>query len=365
MEKKGKGVFWKIYLAIVIIVIMCIIAVWGVLWEYLTVYEKSRPESLVQEYVDELNKSDIKNIKKYISVDLTEFETEQNFETVFKNELVGEWSYNKKIGDGSADEPAYYLLKDGKKKGVIRLSKKDKKAAFNMPIYEVASIEGIVDEARTVTIKAPGNATVSVNNIELGDTYVTSNDEAVVDLEYVEDYVEMPTYKTYTLNGIYGNLNVKVVAGVTKEELKAENVVTENDKTVMYEYSFDCSNEFITSVEERVKSYIHEYIDYVLRTQKVDTITSYVLSGSNARKLYANAAAAISWNGTPKSLDYGEAIISNYQQYTEDCFSVEVNVTPKCTTNSGEVREYPTHMKLIWIKKNDVWYVVDFKLLNK
>ena len=363
--KEKKGVFWKAYGIVVAVLLLVIVAIWIVLWQFLAVYEKSRAEYKVDEIIEFLNNLDIDNLLDYIDFDLSEFENEEDFRKFLASDIEGEWTYSKKIGEYTKDEPVYNLIKDGTKKGVIYLTKEDKKGKFNTSIYKVESIVNLVSEPRTVTIKAPGNASVIVNDVTLSEDYITSNDEEVTDLEYVADYITTPTYTTYTLEGIYGDLNVVAIGGVSGNELSVENTSETEGKVTSYEYTFECSEDFINSVSQRVNDYIYQYVDYVINTKDATTVKNYTLSGSNARRLITNSAVAISWNGTPKSIDYGEFDISNYQQYTDNCFSVEASVTASIVTSSGETREYPTHMKLIWVKSNGIWYVVDFKLLNK
>ena len=356
-----KGVFWKAYGIVVTCSLVLILAGLGVLWFYLDNYEKSRPEYKVDEIVEKLNKSDIDDLLTYLDIQVTEFENMDSVKEYLKSELSGEWSYTKNRNDSTDEEPCYILIKDGDKVGSISLNKEGKQGIFKMSNYSLASFNTELNKTRTVTIKAPNNAAVFVNGIALSDDYVSSNDEEVVDLEYVVDYIETPTYKSYKLDNIYGDLDVKVV-GVSGNELSVEATETEDEKIVAYEYSFDCSEDFINSVDQRVRDYIYEYVDYVINTKQVSKVQSYTLSASNARKLFSNSAVAIAWNGTPKSIDYGEIETSNYQQYTEDCFSVEASVTASVVTNSGDVREYPTTLKIIWVKKSGSWYVVDFKL---
>lgn len=356
-----KGIFWKVYGIIVAVAIVLIGIGLGVLWVYLDNYEKSRPEYEVEELVEKLNKSDIEDLFSYLDINVTEFENVDTVKETLKQELEGEWSYTKNRTESSEDLLCYNLLKDGENVASVSLRIDGKQGIFKMDKYCIEDFDTSLNETRSVTIKAPNNAVVYVNDIELTDSYVSSNDEQVVDLEYVESYIDIPTYKSYLLEGIYGELSVKVV-GVSGNELSVEASETENDKIVAYEYSFECSEDFINSVDQRVRDYIYEYVDYVINTKVVTTVQSYTLSGSNARRLYANSAVAIAWNGTPKSIDYGEITTGNYQQYTEDCFSVEASVTASVVTNSGDVREYPTTLKIIWVKQGGSWYVVDFKL---
>ena len=124
--------FWKIYIIVVTIVLIGFVVLWSILWTALKKYEQSRPEYAMDKITEQIQLQDTGDFTKYVHTGENAYEGSEVLDEAvreyIKNVLCeGEWTYTKKSGEYTNDNPVYQLKKDGQKTDiVIYLEKKSK-----------------------------------------------------------------------------------------------------------------------------------------------------------------------------------------------------------------------------------------------
>lgn len=356
MAKKKKRIFWKIYILCVVICLIAMGSVWWLLWTFLKEYENNQPQYTMDKIIGYLDEGMSSEVISYIELPDNEFETRQNIEEYLSEYLSdgAVWTYSKKYGEYSDETPVYQLRKDGQKCGVIYLKKSEEKGRFLTNGWNVDKITDMCLEQSTYTVTAPSNAIVTINGMIVGEEYITESDIGIELLDNMTDIIESPSLVTYTVSGLYNKPDIAAVGGVYGKSIQP--VVTDND----YVFGFESTNDFISSVNSRVKTITEAYCNYVGAAKSVTTLTGYFLPNSNGYKLLVNSAEGYQWNFYT---DYDVNIkeISDYQIYSDSCFSCTASISMS-VKRSSLGRDYEVNITYVFYKKNGIWLVADFVL---
>ncbi|MDO5381894.1 MAG: hypothetical protein Q4F06_04115 [Eubacteriales bacterium] len=361
MEKKGKGVFWKVYGIVVTISVIVIVGVWILLWSFLSAYEKSQPEYVADNVIKEFNNKTTDVVTGYLKneavSELQDKASYEEFMSEFLSEyLEGEWTYTKKPGEYSKENPVYKLKKDGKAMAVLYLKKDEQRAAFNTPKWNVDRIEGIDVKARTITIEVPKGSEVTFNNTVLTSQFISEDDIENSRLENVKEFVTAPKMTVYTVEGIYTDPEISVKGPVYGKTVSVDEV--EGDR---YVYGFESGNTDVTDQESMIKTISEIYGKYVSNDARFSALSPYILKDSHAYDILRGVSNTNIWFAEHTSTGFEDMKVFNYQVYTEDCFSCEVTFNQYIIRESSK-HTYPTRVKYVFIKKNSKWYVADISV---
>lgn len=359
-ESTGKkGVFWKVWLAAVVVSLIVIAGVWGLLWKFLASYEKAQPENVANEVVAMCNEDDVSGLMNYIQEETdSPFENNDTVMAYVENSIgTGTWSCQKKLDEYSDDTPVYKLCREGKQQAVLRLSTQDKTGAFGQKRWQVAGIDGIFAGKQDYTVIVPADASVTVNGVALTDEYLTENNIAVDDLANVTSYIsKVPVMKKYVIPDLLSKPEIKAYGAVYGNEL---NVKEENGTQT--EYLFESDSAFEQEQEARVTNLTKTYGSYVANDVKFEALSGEILPNSHAYTFLQGLAKTNVWFASHSALEYQDLNIYNYQTYTPECFSCEVTFTMVVPT-AMKTYEYPTHLKYTFVKANEKWYIADFAI---
>lgn len=203
-------------------------------WQYIKSYEISRPENYMNEFISTVNDDTVKTLMtENKKIEISEFEEEntvinQLYFSLLKNE---EYKYRKMPGQYADTSPVYIIYTDSADLGkVVLTSKGDNSAKYGFNLWQTASFTVLdwvlLPEQKTLSITVPEYADVYVNNIKVGESYITDNAVAYTGFEYVnQPFDKRPAGKKYEIPGIY--LETEVTAkddkGLPLELNKTEN----------------------------------------------------------------------------------------------------------------------------------------------
>lgn len=358
VSKKNKSsVFIKIYLGVTLAVLIVIAIVWCVLWNFLKAYEASQPQYKIDSIVNELNDGKVDEYIRYIQYQTGELEDDAVYKKYINDKLCsGNMEYTRKSCEYSKDTPVYQLKVSGNNAGVVYLKKSDKRAGFNTPIWEIDRIDNVIEQTKDYTVTVPKGSQVMVNGVSLEQSYVIDDNAECKNLGNVTKYITAPKMTVYKLTGLVSQPDIKVTGPVYNSELEPES-----DEDGQIVYGFESTDSLKAEQEERIIAITKTYGNYVTNDVGYSALSPYILPGSYATSYLKNIAKTNIWTASHSANDFDGLTVYNYQIYTDTCFSCEVKFNLVIHTYSQDFT-YPTHIKYVFIKSGNTWYVADISL---
>lgn len=354
-NKVKKTIFWKVYAIAVVISVAFVVTFFIGFWNYLKAYEESQPKYKMESVLKIFKDKNIDEIMKYVTYELSSFENEDTMKNYIHNILSeGDWEFTQSAETYTKNTPVYNIRKNGINVATVTLTKATDKGAFHTDQWLLSSVDNLLtNNKEPFVILAPSNSKVYVNGILLTNEYIVEKDIAIDDLKNTAKYVSLPTMVKYSVSGFYANPEITAVGGIFNAPLESK---TESQQV---KFGFESNQEFVAFQESRVKEITQIYGKYVINDVKFASISPYVMSDSYAYKFLKTVGAANVWTASHTAPEFKNLTISNYQIYTENCFSCEVSFTLSIYA-LNKTYEYPTNLKYYFIKSNNGWYIADF-----
>ena len=224
-------ILWALFL-LIIGAIGCV-----VLYRYLDVYEQTRPEIVIEEFLaDQTAESIVTMAQQNMDLELTEFEDasvlyEEYLSTV-DTSLPLTYRSEKRL---NTNDLAVYAVRSGPSDlCYVELVPTDDAPGFGRHHWTVGTVSPSVITERlnsaVVTIDALEGSTVFVNGKPVGPSYLTEEHIDIPDLTPLESsFPDRPSFVRYTVGPLYGDISVQNASG---EEL---NPVSETADGVHYQ----------------------------------------------------------------------------------------------------------------------------------
>ena len=228
-KRVGKfGRFLIIYSAVFLVLIAIGLTFF---WKYISAYEISRPEHVIDDFILSMqNENGTDTLREHFQV--SEFENKDAvFDKISSTYFKGQdCSYRKMAGEYTDNSPVYIIRAGGADLYKVTLEPKGEKAAgFGFQLWEVSGIALMDSSTRTITIEAPADTTIKVNDIDVPGSYIT-DDHVAYDANMDENRFNADSYRVlYTINGIYDEVTVSAI-DPEGTELTAED--TDDNKFV-------------------------------------------------------------------------------------------------------------------------------------
>lgn len=267
--KKKKLTFKTVYMCYLIVLVVAVAAALIYVSALLRRYEEWRPETRVQEVVEQLAAdalaSDFWKTNSLPAVEAGEYETDLDVQgkylELYQN---GEATFVQKGGNYPEDELHYFIVNQGVNLAEVTLKAVGptvtKLAILNMREWEIASVKPMV-EVSEYTISLPDDFALSVNGVALAK----------------EEGVEEKDNKiTYTVNGVY----LEPEFSITNHEGKTVDYTVKNKKVVAEFYDYSLTLPTMLKVEvngEQAQGQPvgNNRVNYIVRSlEKPDVIVS-------------------------------------------------------------------------------------------
>lgn len=320
---------------LVLTVILC-----AVLWKNLSKYQKDydaaaaagAPELAMQESMDLFTADNIGTLIEQQQPEiLSRFETIEQYKDFYRSfleqkkvdfkkneELYNDARpvFNVYAYDASAPDDT-----EGELFAIVSFKAAGEKDSFGFNKWEVKDIaisENIYDY-HDVYVKVMDDMTVYINGIQADETeYITGGviDNAMSDMAYNLTGVSF-NYKVYYAGEMVGQPKLQVV-DVNGNDVTDNYVLEDND---LRNYESTASEEFIESVQDRVKSFCETYVYHIYRKASVDLVASMMESGSEAARLLYNAQSTLAWAWVPDTVEILDESYDEFMYYNENYFS--------------------------------------------
>lgn len=339
---------------LVLTVILC-----AVLWKNLSKYQRDydaaaaagAPELAMQESMDLFTADNIGTLIEQQQPEiLSRFETIEQYKDFYRSfleqkkvdfkkneELYNDARpvFNVYAYDASASDDT-----EGELFAIVSFKAAGEKDSFGFNKWEVKDIaisENIYDY-HDVYVKVMDDMTVYINGIQADETeYITGGviDNAMSDMAYNLTGVSF-NYKVYYAGEMVGQPKLQVV-DVNGNDVTDNYVLEDND---LRNYESTASEEFIESVQDRVKSFCETYVYHIYRKASVDSVASMMESGSEAVRLLYNAQSTLAWAWVPDTVEILDESYDEFMYYNENYFScrstINIRKSDEKTTEDEE-----------------------------
>lgn len=339
---------------LVLTVILC-----AVLWKNLSKYQKDydtaaaagAPELAMQESMELFTADNIGMLIEQQQPEiLSRFETIEQYKDFYRSfleqkkvdfkkneELYNDARpvFNVYAYDASAPDDT-----EGELFAIVSFKAAGEKDSFGFNKWEVKDIaisENIYDY-HDVYVKVMDDMTVYINGIQADETeYITGGviDNAMSDMAYNLTGVSF-NYKVYYAGEMVGQPKLQVV-DVNGNDVTDNYVLEDND---LRNYESTASEEFIESVQDRVKSFCETYVYHIYRKASVDSVASMMESGSEAVRLLYNAQSTLAWAWVPDTVEILDESYDEFMYYNENYFScrstINIRKSDEKTTEDEE-----------------------------
>ena len=347
-----------VYCAILLVVLIVGTIIFS---SFLNNLEKSQPSNIASQIAADLSGS---NAASYLTskkdlVNCFGDPTDMINQFAQKVEGVKQLSYIEN-SDYRADAPSYNITADGNTVAKVTLAQVGS-GSFGLSKWDVATID-IADYMDTQSFEflAPKGTTITINGVELDDTYLTGEEGIPEDLQIAAKYVKIPSYLTYKVAGIAGTpeITAKDLSGndlaftVTKDKYVAGSATTQ---------------EFIDSVDPLVNQTLENWGRHFINMG--DNLSAYMIEGSDWYTYIFGGPdmdpIMTSFYEYESIADYQftEKSTSNYIKYTDDCFAVDVHYKMKVDFTTDQMSDNNQQLDATWIfitqNGGQDWYLVD------
>lgn len=349
-----KNIYWKIYGVIVILAVAISVTLLIILWNFLSAYEKSQPKYEMEKVLDLFKNSNSNELMKNMTYEESAFENSDMIIKYVDSVLTdGQWEYIQKAGAYTKNTPVYNVTKDGTVVATVTLTKSSKKGSFGIKKWEIQNVDGVLSAKEDYEILAPTNSEVYINGIKVTSDYIKEKDIAVSDLANAAKYVTVPTMVKYSISGLITKPEITAIGGSYKSQLTATN-----DTDHSMKFAFESNQDFNNSQEARIIEFTKIYGNYVTNDVKFSSISPYVISNSHAYTFLKSISQVNIWYSEHTRPEFKNLTVSNYQIYTDSCYSCDVSFTLTLVTPQKTI-EYPTNLRYYFVKTNKGWYIAD------
>ncbi len=216
--------FWKVFLIILLVLIVLIAAGLFVFWKYLAAYEDTLPETVINSYIAEQGTDYwVGGVRDAALAAQGEFDYKYTDEDVpdVTSVISKGWSSRRVISESDSDSEVYMVAAGGTDVAKLTLKPTGDKS-FGFQYWAVDQTEFVNGNEQTVTVTVPQGSTLSINEKEVPESYVTASD-VELECEVKEPFDKAPVGVTYTVEHLRGKIELSVIDG-NDNELEAETV---------------------------------------------------------------------------------------------------------------------------------------------
>lgn len=343
-EKKKLPLFWICLGAWAVILIILGIVFLNYTDKCLAQYEAAQPEHMMETVLADMQtKIADGSIVQELSLPSTSgaFESSDICGQMFLAQAQGKSSYTftKDAASYNTEAPIYDILADDNMIAKVTLASSNEKTIFGILTimdWNVERIEPVINvETKSYEITVPSIFSVAVNDVPLGEEYITANTENP-DYKNVSEYVSMPTDVTYVVSGL---INEPVITITDEKGNTSQATITDGEVTAAL--SGDSMSE---ERKEMVFKYAKTWQNFLNadlpgNSYGLATVREILIKDS----IYWEQATAyagsvdITFTSAHTTDGYTEPIIDEYVEYSDTCFSCHINYVKNMTlTRNGD-----------------------------
>lgn len=350
---KGTIAFYSIYFVCIALCFAFIAGVLSYLDGWLVKHEKSQPKVQSQQVFNSYF-ADPDWGAIYDAADLSDTTYEGKNEFVaYMSEMVGEEELRYvATASGDPDKLSKYLVKLGDERIGSFTLRADSDAKIKQ--WELGDIEIFLERNQSVTVCAGSGQTVYVNGVALGEEHIVRTTVTLAE-EYLPEGLHGHSSTTYYLDGLLVAPTVEV-----KDSQGNPVTVTYDASALTYNAEFSKAS-FTLSDKDRDTAIAAAKVLSEFRIEVKDR-TALARHFDKNSDYYKATVSQDTWmqNNLLKSYKFSEPVVSEYYVYSDELFSVHVDMTLFVTRTNGTVKEWDASGTFFFSKRSDgTWIVTD------
>lgn len=320
---KTRSLFFKVYIAVLVIFALALSAFLIVFHGWLKSYEAGRPEQLMTAFVnDGLKGGEIAARREEYNISVSPYETDEAIKSTVSEMLAeGEPTFSTTASKPEDCKLAYSVKCGDSKLMSVYFKRDDKKR------YKIAGIAFEKKLYKSFKISVPSNAELSVNGVRVDDSDRKNEDlpEIVSDFADGSDII----YKqSVTLENMLGS-EPKITAVSGGTELSVEK--SETDYTAVQSFP---EREGVSDIAGKAASI---YADYMQNDSSIGQIRKYMDTETD---FYKNLRTSLVYF----VLDHQKHEIkdlktADFHKYSDELFSCRVTLANELTRNGVKYRD--------------------------
>ena len=349
--KVGTIVFYSIYSALVLAAVIGIITLLKELSLYLDNYERSLEKYEAEEVFDNyFSPCRFDTLFDMQEIELSEFENKNHFITYMEEQCNGKEIIYKEASSGLSEDKKYSVAADKIKFAEFTLSKtKDPDSPEDT--WHLNSVSTIYQKNEFVTVKIYKGSKVFVNDIELTDSYITTDDITTESCKHVPEGVNGILMREYKVDNLLLKPNVKVINRFGNESTL---VYDENNNVYVEEISYDEPSEEII---KRATDAAQTYAKYITLDASLNSLSKYFDSTSNT---YKNIRVSeIKWYTAHIGYEFEDVELKEYYIYDENTFSIRYSCNHQVYRTKNDIHTFPLDLTLYFKNIKGNYYVYD------
>ncbi|MBQ6890822.1 MAG: hypothetical protein IJN53_07410 [Oscillospiraceae bacterium] len=350
----GTKIFYGIYFAVIILCFALLAGALRYLDTWLVGYEKSQPKAQSQAVFD-ANFADPDWGKLYDQAGLedTAYEGKDAFVS-YMQALVGDGQLRYvATASGDPESLSKYLVKlDDTRIASFTLSAKEGKAGIKQ--WELSEIDIPIKRQQSVSVKVGPGQTVYVNGVALTDAHILRTTVTLAE-EYLPEGVFGYSATEYYLDGLL------VAPQVTVTDASGAQVALSYDAAANCYSAPSVKPEFTMTDQQRSAAIAAAKVLSEFRIEVKDR-TALSRHFDKNSDYYKATVGQDTWmqNNLLKSYTFSDPVVSEYYEYSEDLFSVHVDMTLIVTRTNGTIKEWDASGTFFFSKRSDgSWIVTD------
>lgn len=341
-KNKGKTVFYSIYFGSILLFFVALFVAMGPLKAWLTEYEASQPNHARDQVFQQLFQSrDWQGLYEKAGEMDTAFEGAAEF-AAFMEARVGQQELQCLETSAGLSGDKKFIVKAGDEKIATFTLTGGSDSQLAIANWELGSLELFYTRQEQVQVEKFPGQTVYINGIPLDDTYTVRVTTTLAE-SYLTDGLQGYRQELVQVQGLLCQPKVEV-----KNADGTAAALTFDAETGTYTQQL-ATMEPTDTQKELAKNAMEAYGKFMVGKADRTEVAKWFEKGSDAYKTISSSET--NWVQSFSSYRFTEPVFSAFYQYSEDCFSIMVEMALEVTRGNGSIKEFPMHNTLI-IEKN-------------
>lgn len=354
---KQKKIFWKVYWVIFSLLLVGIIGIFVILYQFLGVYEAAKPEKKMDELLNCFTSRDW-SVLDYAKEDYPLDAKEDILEDLQERTADKTFSYRVAYGKFTPEKPVYTIYADDEEFVTVTLEPDAETGRFHSKIWKVQQIDGLVKVYDEYTILASSDYIVKNGETILTEEQIVERKELQLEdhyESYVQGFPELVVYQT--------------PKGYKRPEITC---VTEDGREVSEEKSEEYDVVFPRNVheepsqerKEEMERFVGHYVRFCMNEEELQDVLGYFIPGTVTYGIMKEMNIIRQYGGRHDRLELSEVTVEEYEIYHDEAYRAKLSFD-YIRYKGDVVKHNPTVLELFYGKVDGEWKIVDMSINSK
>lgn len=347
----GTLVFYSVYFILVIAAIFGILHVLKELHSFLDNYERSLEKYEAQIVFDSyFSPCRFDKLFDMQNIELSEFEDKEDFVTYMENQYGGKEIIYKEVSAGLSNDKKYTVAADKVKFAEFTLTQNSDPLTPE-DTWLLNTVSTNYQKNESVAVKIYKTSKLFVNDKEITDDYLTTDDITTESCERVPDGVTGILLREYKVDGLLLQPNLKVI---NRHGNESNLVFDEESQMYVEEITYDVISE---DIKNRAIGAAQTYAKYITLDASLYNVSQYFDTASNT---YNNIRISENrWYTYHVGYEFKDVELKEYYIYDENIFSIRYSCNHYVYRTGTEQFLFPLDLTLYFKNINGTFYVYD------